>query len=192
MRLNTTAYYRNLSRDPTRPAGELYYCLMALVLSVRVVQTHDFFIFLIALRYWIMSFLTAIRLPPDKPILLQHRVISYISFFMPMFFQPALLSISSIQYSLGRGLGILGSVLSITAMLHLGKRFGASPAKRGEICRSGLYRWLKHPIYIGYGITELGGALLNPINILLFLISASLFIMRARIEEAVLEEHPAT
>ena len=80
----------------------------------------------------------------------------------------------------------VGFLIVTLATIELGQRLGVSPAKRGEVCSSGVYRYLNHPMYVGYALAELGVVLLNPQNAGFFAISISLYILRARAESCIL------
>jgi protein-S-isoprenylcysteine O-methyltransferase Ste14 len=47
-----------------------------------------------------------------------------------------------------------GLLLVVLGKMSLGRSFGIMPAHRGLVS-SGLYRWVRHPIYLGYLITHL-------------------------------------
>lgn len=79
-------------------------------------------------------------------------------------------------------LSIAGFTLSTLALFDLGKSFGVSPANRGVV-RAGIYRYLKHPMYLGYVISESGFIIFNPWNGILWLISILLYVLRAKHEE---------
>ena len=63
------------------------------------------------------------------------------------------------------GLGVLGSGLGIAAAVY--RALGSShspwttPTPDGHLVTSGIYRWLRHPIYAGWCLGALGGALLT-------------------------------
>lgn len=78
-------------------------------------------------------------------------------------------------------LSIAGFLLSTLALFDLGKSFGVSPANRGVV-RSGVYSYLRHPMYVGYVISEAGFIVLNPWNGILWAISVILYALRAIIE----------
>lgn len=78
-------------------------------------------------------------------------------------------------------LSIAGFTLSTLALFDLGKSFGISPANRGVV-HTGVYRYLKHPMYVGYVISEAGFIVLNPWNGLFWAISVSFYFWRAKIE----------
>ncbi len=58
------------------------------------------------------------------------------------------------------GLQITGWVIQISAKLALRRSFGLLPANRGVVVR-GPYRVVRHPMYIGYLITDVGFLLPN-------------------------------
>jgi hypothetical protein len=68
-------------------------------------------------------------------------------------------------------------------LIALGNSFGVSPAKRPYV-QQGPYKYLKHPIYIGYFLSELSVILLNfsEYNVIIFLISTALYFYRAILE----------
>jgi len=84
--------------------------------------------------------------------------------------------------------------LSIVVMgkMSLGRSFGLTPANRG-IVSSGLYRFLRHPIYLGYLITHIGFFLANAgMWNLVVLVAADVALMaRAVCEEKTLALDPA-
>jgi protein-S-isoprenylcysteine O-methyltransferase Ste14 len=82
-------------------------------------------------------------------------------------------------------LSVVGFSLATIALFELGTSFGVSPASRGVV-RTGVYRWMGHPIYIGYVTAELGFVILNPINGAILGISAALYALRAVMESRVL------
>lgn len=58
------------------------------------------------------------------------------------------------------GFQVTGTVIQICAKLTLRRSFGLLPANRGVVVR-GPYRVLRHPIYMGYLITDIGFLLRN-------------------------------
>jgi len=49
----------------------------------------------------------------------------------------------------------VGLVIVLLGKISLGRSFGLMPANRGVVC-SGVYRFVRHPIYAGYLVTHLG------------------------------------
>ena len=58
-------------------------------------------------------------------------------------------------------LSAAGLTVVIAGKLSLGRSFGLMPANRGVVS-SGLYRLVRHPIYLGYLITHAGFVAANP------------------------------
>lgn len=80
-----------------------------------------------------------------------------------------------------------GLALSFSAKLFLNRSFGIVAANRG-IKRAGPYRWVRHPMYLGYGLTHLGFVLLNASlwNIAVYGVAWTAMLLRIREEEAFL------
>ena len=82
-----------------------------------------------------------------------------------------------------------GLLVVIGGKLSLGRSFGLMPANRGVVS-SGLYRLVRHPIYMGYLVTHVGFIAANPTvwNVIM-LASADVALMwRAVCEEQTLEK----
>lgn len=77
---------------------------------------------------------------------------------------------------------VTGYALSSIALLELGRSFGVAPANRGRV-GSGIYRVMRHPMYFGYGMAELGLVIMNTANAPLFAFSVGLYWLRARWED---------
>ncbi len=85
-------------------------------------------------------------------------------------------------------LGVIGIVMWIVSFKSLGKSFGVLPRKQRRI-RAGIYGVMKHPMYVGIGLTFGGLALANGSLLgLLFavLVLGPLLIIRAMMEEKML------
>ncbi len=85
-----------------------------------------------------------------------------------------------------------GLTVVIGGKLSLGRSFGLMPANRGVVS-SGLYRIVRHPIYMGYLITHIGFIAANPTtwNVVM-LVAADLTLMwRAVCEEETLQKDDA-
>jgi protein-S-isoprenylcysteine O-methyltransferase Ste14 len=80
-----------------------------------------------------------------------------------------------------------GLLVVIGGKLSLGRSFGLMPANRG-IVRSGLYRFVRHPIYMGYLLSHVAFVAANPIlwNVALLLTADIALLARAVCEEAIL------
>jgi len=87
---------------------------------------------------------------------------------------------------------MLGLCAQIAAKVSLGRSFGIVAANRGvEI--TGPYRFVRHPMYLGYTMAHIGFLLLMPsvINAILYGLAFFLQVVRLTREERVLNQDPA-
>lgn len=64
---------------------------------------------------------------------------------------------------------------------------GTGPPANLAPFRTAPYSYIKHPMYTGYVISEIGLVLLNPLNAVLVVISISLYTFRAKSENRILK-----
>jgi len=90
---------------------------------------------------------------------------------------------------LGVALQLAGIVFEIYAKVFLGRSFGIVPADRGIVV-GGPYRIVRHPIYLGYFVTDIGFLLTNWSlrNLALYIGSYFFQILRILAEERILRE----
>ncbi len=86
---------------------------------------------------------------------------------------------------------VLGLSIQVTGKLFLGRSFGVVAANRG-VKVGGLYRIVRHPIYMGYTFTHIGFLLAFPYwqNLLIYTFTLAMQVMRIFKEEAVLGQDP--
>jgi protein-S-isoprenylcysteine O-methyltransferase Ste14 len=86
---------------------------------------------------------------------------------------------------------MLGFMLNLSAKLTLRRSFGVVAANRG-VKIGGPYRLVRHPMYAGYTLTQLGFLLSGPTlwNFGLYGLALSLQIARIRAEERILRNDP--
>lgn len=86
---------------------------------------------------------------------------------------------------------VAGLAIVIAGKLSLGRSLGLLPANRGVVS-SGLYRLVRHPIYLGYLTTHLGFLLGQPTlwNIVALGLSDVALLVRAVVEERTLSRDP--
>ncbi len=89
----------------------------------------------------------------------------------------------------GLAIDTFGTAISLWGVMYLGRSFGIFVAVRKVVMR-GPYRFVRHPIYCGYFFSFAGLALtfFCPAAFVLLAVHYSLFIYRARLEEARLAE----
>ena len=66
-----------------------------------------------------------------------------------------------ISVTAGVTLVMVGTCIALAAKLSLNRSFGLAPANRGIKSR-GAYAFLRHPMYLGYMVSQVGFFLLNP------------------------------
>ena len=85
------------------------------------------------------------------------------------------------------GLSACGLLVVIGGKLSLGRSFGLMPANRGVVS-AGVYRLVRHPIYMGYLVTHVAFLVANPSvwNITALVAADAALLARAVCEEATL------
>lgn len=85
-----------------------------------------------------------------------------------------------------------GLMIVVLGKISLGRSFGLTPANRGVV-RSGVYRFVRHPIYLGYLITHVGFVIAYPAgwNLAVLLAADVALMLRAICEERTLALDPA-
>ena len=113
--------------------------------------------------------------------------IAYLSSGLPLLYFSAPYGIETKLVKLSADLlAIVGFLIVSWATIDLGTKLGVSPAKRGEKVTKGLYRFVSHPMYLGYAIAQLGWIFINQWNILIYSLSIILFLIRAKSEIKIL------
>ena len=88
-------------------------------------------------------------------------------------------------------LAVLGVWISIFARLSLGRNIGLIPAQR-KIVTSGVYRYVRHPIYSGYFISTISWGLscFSLVNVLALAFGCAVCIVKTLMEESFLSDDP--
>jgi protein-S-isoprenylcysteine O-methyltransferase Ste14 len=118
------------------------------------------------------------------------RVLTALSMLGPPLVQPASFAAIAPETLTVLFSGV-GLIVSLVGKASLGRSFGLTPANRGVVC-SGFYRFVRHPIYLGYLITHTGFLLANPLGWNLFVlgIGDTALVLRAIREETTLGQDP--
>jgi protein-S-isoprenylcysteine O-methyltransferase Ste14 len=114
------------------------------------------------------------------------RILTIFSTFGPPLVRPISVATLSSE-SVAIIISAIGLMIVVTGKLSLGRSFGLSPANRGIVC-SGLYRFVRHPIYLGYLLTHAGFAIAYPAdwNLVILAAADTALMLRAIREERTL------
>ena len=140
----------------------------------------------------LVAVLTLIRRPAcavDKSTIA--RVLTVVSVFGPPLVQPAS-SAAAAPDMLTALISGIGLTFVVIGKLSLGRSFGLAPANRGVVS-SGLYQFVRHPIYMGYLITHVAFVIANPLdwNLAILAVADVALLFRAVREERTLAADPA-
>lgn len=147
-------------------------------------QTQLIFFLLLVLRDFAAGYFFLKRTPAEKKSGKAMSVLAYVSSAMPLIYLSPSTADKALLFS-SDIMAILGFLIVVLATIELGTSIGISPAKR-EYVKTGIYKWLKHPMYTGYFVSEVGLVLINPTNLVIFLLSSGLYFMRASSEKRIL------
>jgi protein-S-isoprenylcysteine O-methyltransferase Ste14 len=98
---------------------------------------------------------------------------------------------TAVDHFAGQMLQIVGVGMQVASALSLWRSFGLLPANRG-IQTSGMYRLVRHPLYLSYLVSLSGYLVNNPTlaNFAVVFIGTSFQVMRIRYEEQLLLASP--
>lgn len=176
----------NYKADPTGWIGSGIMLIFASIAGYRWHTTGIVFFALLVLRDLTASwFLITRKSKKVTPNSRSNEVLAYVSSAFPFAYFNSFNSFSQAEL-LSSILAIIGFTISTLALFDLGRSFGVSPANRGLV-QIGLYRYVRHPMYFGYIISESGFIFLNPYNLSLWIISTILYFYRSKLEDAFLQ-----
>lgn len=117
------------------------------------------------------------------------RILTIFSTFGPPLVKPTSSSLAPETFTIM--IASAGLMIVVLGKLSLGRSFGLTPANRGVVS-TGLYKFLRHPIYLGYLITHLGFVIANPANWNWCILAAAdvALMLRAICEERTLAQDP--
>jgi protein-S-isoprenylcysteine O-methyltransferase Ste14 len=119
------------------------------------------------------------------------RVLTTVSLIGPLLLFPAT-GAAILPDPVTATLTAAGLVVVVLGKLSLGRSFGLMPANRGVVS-TGLYRLVRHPIYMGYLVCHAGfiAANLSAWNVVALVVADVALMIRAVAEENVLARDPA-
>jgi protein-S-isoprenylcysteine O-methyltransferase Ste14 len=146
---------------------------------------------LLASEALVVVFTVLRRAPATVDRSLRARALTALSLLGPPLVKPSLFPPLAPEV-ITVGLSALGLLVVIGGKMSLGRSFGLIPANRG-IVSTGLYRLVRHPIYLGYLITHLAFFAANPTlwNLALLLTADIALLARAVCEERTLARDEA-
>jgi protein-S-isoprenylcysteine O-methyltransferase Ste14 len=168
------------------------FTLMAVRIGADFVETGRLTGLLLLAGETLVVVFTVIRRSPsivDRSI--RARVLTTISMMGPPLIRPA--SVEALAPELVTVIiSAAGLTFAIAGKVSLGRSFGLMPANRG-IVSTGLYRLVRHPIYMGYLITHVAFLAANPTmwNTAMLVVADLALLMRAKCEEQTLARDPA-
>src|SRR4029078_12309687 len=114
------------------------------------------------------------------------RMLTALSMLGPPLLQPAHVA-ALLPQSVTVAASIAGLAIVIARKVTLGRSFGLMPANRGVVS-SGIYRIVRHPIYLGYLITHVAFLFATPSawNIAILAVGDAALLLRAVCEEQTL------
>ena len=120
------------------------------------------------------------------------RLLTVFSCFGPPLVKPAASVAPMASEAFTVLVSAIGLLIVIVGKVSLGRSFGLTPANRGVVS-SGVYRLVRHPIYLGYLVTHVGFVVANPLNWNLAVLAAAdiALLLRAILEEKTLAEDAA-
>jgi protein-S-isoprenylcysteine O-methyltransferase Ste14 len=168
------------SRAPGRDIGDLaakilivtLFSSMAIRLAKDSAQTGHVTGMLLVASEALVVVLTMLRRPAgmvDRT--LKARLLTAFSTFGPPLVRP-MSGAAIASEPLTIAIAAFGLMIVVVGKLSLGRSFGLAPANRGVVS-SGLYRFIRHPIYLGYLITHVGFVAANPADWNLVVLAAA-------------------
>ena len=141
-------------------------------------------------RALIISYLFLNRDKAVKKDTIFFTAIAYLSTFLPLTYVSGNALIEGdVAERILRIIVVVSYSWSVYSLLCLGKSFGISPSKR-LLVSTGPYAIVNHPAYWGYVIGETAIIVLNfnLFNVCVLILSASLYLLRAKREDLILKD----
>jgi protein-S-isoprenylcysteine O-methyltransferase Ste14 len=182
-------------RDPADSLARIFivalFSFMAVRIGANFLETGRLTGLLLLASEGLVVVLTVFRRAPlavDRSM--RARVLTTLAMMGPPLVAPGVTS-PVVDDALSALFGGIGLSVVVVGKVSLGRSFGLIPANRG-IVSTGLYRLVRHPIYLGYLITHVAFVAANPgpWNLAVLLISDVALMARAVCEEDTLAQDP--
>ena len=179
------------TRDFGELAGKVFILTLFSSMSMRIAQDsaetgHVTGLLLLASEALVVAFTLVRRAAGTVDRTWKARILTMVATFGPPLVRPVSVAALAPE-SLTIVIAAVGLMVVVLGKLSLGRSFGLTPANRGVVS-SGLYRFVRHPIYLGYLITHVGFVLANPADWNLLVLAAAdvALLLRAKCEERTL------
>jgi protein-S-isoprenylcysteine O-methyltransferase Ste14 len=187
-----SAQVRHVSELMARAAIVVLFSLMAIRFATDFIQTGRITGLFLLVSEAVVVVLTVFRrsaISIDRS--LRARVLTTVSLVGPPVLVPATVTAWAPEV-LTVALSCAGLAIVIAGKVTLGRSFALLPANRG-IVSSGVYRLVRHPIYMGYLVTHVAYLAANPSvwNIAALVVADVALMARAVCEEQTLARDPA-
>ena len=171
---------------------QVFVFALYLLLSYRVLQADNPFRWLLLASESAVVIFVLIRRPTEAlSVSLRDWLLAFTATAATLLVVPVPNQLPALA-PLGVVLFACGALFQISAKLALNRSFGIAPANRG-IKRSGPYRFVRHPMYAGYFVNNIGLLLLMMSlgNFAVYLTAWTVQILRVIAEERLLSQDPA-
>ncbi len=188
----SSALRESLPDFAARAVTVALFTLLAVRIGANVLETGRLTGLLLLASELLVVVLTVIRRPAatvDRS--LRARVLTALSMAGPPFVIPTVRA-GWLPDAATVAVSAAGLLVIIAGKLSLGRSFGLVPANRGVVS-AGLYRIVRHPIYLGYLVTHAAFLAAHPTawNVSLLVCADAALLLRALQEERTLAADPA-
>jgi protein-S-isoprenylcysteine O-methyltransferase Ste14 len=153
----------------------------------RAIDTRDPLGLGLMVFYTLVAVFFVLREPNRKQCSKWETALAVGAVFLPMFVLRPTEGGATLIGAVVQGVALVGI---LAALVSLGRSFGIAPADRGLVT-SGLYRWVRHPLYATETLFYAGFLVSNPSwrNVIGFLVSVAVSVLRIHLEERILEDY---
>lgn len=162
--------------------------VFAVIAGARWLNTANLFFALLFIRDCLLCVLFMRRIQEKRRASVGASILAYGSTVLPLCYSAGNAVTPVWMVLTSDLLFILGFGLATLATIELGSSMGVAPALRGPRRKCGVYKFIRHPMYTGYIVAEVGWLLLSANNVPLFAISTTCYLLRIVAEERVLRD----